>query len=365
MALVSSDDQGLVGQSLAQWTYRFVSAGIPLSDLERLAREIDDWLDWCEGFAELGHAYEGRAETAIDAGNDRTAGAHYRRASMCYHFGSHVWHEDAEARNDTHRCAVRAFSHAGELLEPRVRRLEAPYEGFDVPGLLRVPDGAPEGLSDSPLVILLPGLDSIKEELEAYAASLRSRGLATLAVDGAGQGETWYEQGMTPEYPATISAMVDHVRSVNPPGVDTRRLGVYGVSLGGFYAPSVAANDGRFDACVSVSGPFTVGPVSRWEGDLLREQFLWACKTDSMIEVDRTTEAMTLRGEIDRLTAPTLALTGARDSIVPPAQTERIAERASNGEFRCYENGTHVCNNIPQTYRPDAADWLRATLVNS
>jgi len=297
-------------------------------------------------------------------GDELAAGQHFRRASMYYHFGSHVWHVDEDERDSVHREAVDAFRRAGEYLDPPVRRVEAPYQDFAVPANLRVPDSDPEGGDgDSPLVVLLPGLDSIKEELSAYDADFHDRGVATLAVDGAAQGETWYEQGMTPDYPDLVSAVLDRVQELDPAGVDTGSLGVYGVSLGGFYAPYVAANEDRFDACVGISGPFTVGSVSGRGSDLVREQFLWACKTDSLVEADEITDAMSLRDDVQDLTVPSLMVTGANDGIIPPAQTERIADRAPGGEFVLYEEGNHVCNNIPYNYRPMAASWLRDRLA--
>jgi len=341
-------------ESLSKWTPRFVANGIDYNDLARIESRIEGWGDWCREFSRIGAEHAELAETALDRGDELGAGRHFRQASMYYHFGSHVWHVDEDERADAHTTAVELFARGGEYLDPPVQRIEAPFEDFAVPGNLRVPDSA----APSPLVVLLPGLDSIKEELSAYEADFHDRGVATLAVDGAAQGETWEQQRMTPRYPELISAVLDHVEALDPDGVDTDRLGVYGVSLGGFYAPQVAANEPRFDACVGISGPFTVGSVSGRSSELVKEQFMWACKSDSVVEVDEITDAMSLRDDIEDLTAPSLMITGANDGIIPPAQTERIAERAPNGEYVLYENGNHVCNNIPYKYRPLAASWL-------
>lgn len=351
-------------ESLEKWTPRFVANGIDYNDLARLQDRIETWADWCGEFAAVGDDHVQLGEDALDRGHERAAGRHFTQAAMYYHFGSHVWHEDAEERDEAHRTAVDLFARGGGFLDPPVERVEADHDGVTVPGNLRVPETGPDGThGDSPLVVLLPGLDSIKEELAAYDPDLHGRGLATLAVDGPAQGETWYQQGMTPEYPAYISALVDHVRALDPEGVDVSTLGVYGVSLGGFYSPYVAANDDRFDACVGISGPFTVGSVSGRSSDLIKEQFVWACKTDSMVEVDEITDAMSLRDDVENLTAPSLQITGANDRIIPPAQTERIATRAPNGEYLLYEDGNHVCNDIPYKYRPRAAAWMRDRLT--
>ena len=46
-------------------------------------------------------------------------------------------------------------------------------------------------------MIMIPGLDSVKEELQATAEYLLSRGLAVIAIDGPGQGESEYELPMS------------------------------------------------------------------------------------------------------------------------------------------------------------------------
>ncbi|MFC7232346.1 alpha/beta hydrolase family protein [Saliphagus sp. GCM10025308] len=349
-----------VTESLTNWTPRFVANGIDYNDLARLEAAIDDWSEWLGAFQRVGQEYETLGDEAHDRGDEESAGDHYTRAAMYYHFGSHVWHEDDDWSRDVHADAVDVFRRGAELLEPPFERIEAPYDagGFDVPANLRTPAES----DDAPLVVLIPGLDSIKEELSTYAAEFHDRGLATLAVDGAGQGETWHEQGMTPEYPSLVGSVLDELERRDPDGVDTSRIGIYGVSLGGFYAPYVAANEDRIDACVGISGPFTVGPVSTRGGGLLAEQFEWACKTDSLIEVDEITEQLTLSRDVENLTVPTLVATGANDVIIHPRQSERIARRAPNGEFLLYDEGNHVCNNIPHKYRPRTADWLRAHL---
>lgn len=361
----TTKSEEFVNESLTTWTPRFVANGIDYNDLARLRERIDGWEEWCDEFAAMGDHHAELGEDAEDRGDLESAGDHFTQAAMYFHFGSHVWHEDEERRDRAHQRAVTLYERGGEYLDPPVQRIEAPSgDGFDVPGHLRVPDETVDGESgESPLVVLLPGLDSIKEEIGSYTDRFLERGMATLAVDGAAQGETWYNQGMTPEYPRFISAVLDHVQDIDPEGVDTDRIGLFGVSLGGFYAPYTAAHEDRFDACVGVSGPFTVGPVSTRGSALVREQFQWACKTDSLVEVDEITEAMSLRDVVDDLTAPTLSITGAQDTVISPIQSERIAERSPNGEFVIYEEGNHVCNNIPYKYGPYTADWLRNHLA--
>ena len=59
---------------------------------------------------------------------------------------------------------------------------------------------------------------------------------------------------------------------------------------------------------------------------------------------------------------PFLAVTGRRDRLIPWEQTKRQADEAPRGEFVLFDDGNHVCNNIPYKYRPLTADWLREQL---
>ena len=61
---------------------------------------------------------------------------------------------------------------------------------------------------------------------------------------------------------------------------------------------------------------------------------------------------------------PGLMITGRLDRIIPWEQTKRIADEAPNMRFVLYEEGNHVCNNIPFKYRPLVADWLRKELAD-
>lgn len=353
-------DESFVQESLDRWRPRYVNAGLNYNDIELLERRIDTWVDWCGEFARVGESHADLGEEAQERGDLESAGQHFVQASLYHHFGSHVWHVDESLREETHRTSVRLFERGGQHLYPPVQRLEVPYDegGFDIACHLRVSPLR----DDSPLVLLLPGLESSKEELYTYQGHLLERGLSTLSIDGAGQGETWYHQGMTTDYPALVSTVIDHVRGDTFEGLDSDAIGVLGQSLGGFYAPFTAAVEPRIEACASISGAFTVGPVSSWQSQLSRLHFTHACKTDSMVEIDDLTERLTLRGRIDGLDAPLLAMTGEDDTTVAPEQTERIASRAPRGEYVLLEDANHICNNVPYRCRPYVSDWLRSQL---
>src|SRR5207247_673038 len=62
-----------------------------------------------------------------------------------------------------------------------------------------------------PLVLLLPGLDSTKEEFFHWENVFLTRGLATLSLDGPGQGETGEKMPIRPDYEAAVTVALDAV----------------------------------------------------------------------------------------------------------------------------------------------------------
>ena len=81
-----------------------------------------------------------------------------------------------------------------------------------------------------------------------------ARGIATLVFDGPGQGEGEYDFAIRGDYEVAVKAVVDFVETRGD--LDTARIGLWGVSLGGYYAPRAAAFEKRIKACIALGGPF-------------------------------------------------------------------------------------------------------------
>ena len=117
-----------------------------------------------------------------------TAGEAWLQAAVAYHFAKFVWVLDDRAQRAGARRARRSTrcTTAHRLLGTGLERLEFPLDGTALAANLR----RPAGEERPPLVILIPGLDSTKEEFFRFSrAAFLRRGMATLSLDGPGQGE--------------------------------------------------------------------------------------------------------------------------------------------------------------------------------
>src|SRR5207248_5840286 len=173
--------------------------------------------------------------------------------------GKFLWFEDLHLHAELRDRAVSVYRRALPHLAPPAERLEIPFEGRIVPANLR----RPAGLDRPPLVLLVPGLDSSKEELYAIEQDFLFRGMATLTIDGPGQSENAVHFAIRPNWETVITPVLDHLDQLQP-GVDLGRIGLMGISMGAIYGPRAAAHEKRLRAVVGLAGPYNLGEC--WDG---------------------------------------------------------------------------------------------------
>ena len=345
-----------VATAIAHWAPRFVSNGVLLADFEEVTAGIERWEDWCRAWCERGKVHEALGREALAQGYKLTAGEHLVRAAMYYHFAKFVFVHDQKQMRDAHLRSVECYQLALPLMRPTGERVSIPFEGKTLYGILRRPVGA---TGRSPVLIMAPGLDSTKEELHAYAEPFLARGVAILAIDGPGQGEAEYEIPICGDYERAATTVVDWVEKRNDLNPD--KIAIWGVSLGGYYAPRAAAFEKRLKACIALSGPYEWQEI--WDGlpELTRETFRVRSHSPTQAEAKKRAAALTLRDAAKKITCPLFIVAGRQDRLVPAEHAERLAKSVSGPiELLMVEDGGHNANNRPYRYRSRSADWLAA-----
>lgn len=224
-------------------------------------------------------------------------------------------------------------------------------------GILRKPWHTPR----PPQVILVPGLDSVKEELHSYGDDFLRRGMAVLAIDGPGQGEMEFEHPLRHDYEVPIKYAIDYLES--RPDVDAHRVGLMGVSFGGQFAVRAAAFEHRLKAAIENCGPYNQATNFKNRPVISRETMVYRLKAANEEDALNKLQRFNLQGVAEKVGCPLLAIQGRRDRLVPSEQGERIAaEAGSRAELWLFEDGNHVCNNIPYKHRPQQADWMHSRL---
>lgn len=346
-----------VAMAISHWAPRFTTNGVTAGDFERITSGLESWDDWCRAWSAVAAEHETLGRDALAASREMSAGAHLTRAAVYYHFAKFLFVNDLDQMRTAHMAAVTCLNDALPYISPPGRRAEIPFDGSHMVGVLRLPPG--EG--PHPAVIMIPGLDSTKEELRSTEELFLERGMATFSVDGPGQGEAEYELAIRADWEVPGAAVIDYLE--REPSIDATRIGVWGVSLGGYYAPRMASGDDRVRACVALAGTFTFG--ENWDSlpVLTREAFRVRSKSPDSGTARARAGELTLAGRAQRIRCPLLAVTGKLDRLIPWQHAERLVKEAGGAaELLLLEKGNHGCANLAPYHRYLTADWVAEKL---
>ncbi|RSM82046.1 alpha/beta hydrolase [Amycolatopsis sp. WAC 01375] len=205
---------------------------------------------------------------------------------------------------------------------------------------------APEGDGPAPGIVMVHGSgehdrDDYRTEAEAFAKA----GIATLIYDKRTEGYSLFERDYSVLADDALAA-VQALRS--RPGVDPARVGVWGLSEGGWVAPLAASKskDVAFAVTVGANG---VSP-DRQQSWAFETYLRRGGVTGSMVDMVASTNMRTLAGAgvfpeagydpvpvLEKVRQPVLGLWGELDRLTPPGEAVRIfretLERAGNRQY--------------------------------
>jgi pimeloyl-ACP methyl ester carboxylesterase len=347
---------------VANWYPRFLANGIDWFDLQRTLDQVTDWSTWAPAWTALADDYERLGREALAAGHRVTAAEHLRRSALTLQFAQFVLTEEPSRRRRLQDRMVATYGAAAPLLDPPARRIEIPYgdDGHHAIGYLRLPAGrdVPPGVA-----VLVPGLESTKEQFSTYEPYFLRRGVATLSVEGPGQGEAGFGTVFRDDAYATAMAAVaeavgDGTHGVE--GVDGQRVVVVGTSFGGYLAlrhASAFERHGQLRGVVDIAGPYDLRAFDELQ-PVTRDGFRDLVGATTQPEARDLLDDVSLDGVLDRLTAPVLVVHGEQDRIIDVSHAHRVATALGRrATVRLEPTGNHSCNNLAATVRPVVADW--------
>jgi len=355
--ITESKHDALVASAIHHWAPRFVANGVPLTDFQEVTAGITNWAEWCGAWCARAAVHEEIGRKVLAEGFHLSAAQHLTTAAVCYHFAKFVFVLDVNEMRAAHMKAVECRKLALPYLRPAGEYVRIPFGDKSFAGVLRRPAGAQR----PPVVVMCMGLDSAKEEMDNYESLFLARGLATLSFDGPGQGEAEYEIPIRGDYEIAVKAVVDWLEKRSD--IDPGKIGLWGVSLGGYYAPRAAAFEKRVRACIALSGPYNMGAA--WDGlpELTRETFRTRAHCKTQDDARKVALTLSLEGVTKNIACPLYIVTGKLDRVVPWQDAERLAREVKGEvELVVIEDGNHVANNRAYKYRAQSADWMARQL---
>ncbi|WP_027820305.1 alpha/beta hydrolase family protein [Paraburkholderia bannensis] len=292
------------------------------------------WVKMADTLCELAAEDEAR-------GRLLSAGEKYKRASIYLLTSERMLAHDSPGRMALYQRELDVFAKGIALARDACERVEIPYGDGHLAGLYVRAKNAPER---APLLVQVNGLDSTKEMkyFVGLPAWLAERGVSSLIVDQPGTGEALRLHGMNAVFDSErwASRIVDWLETRHD--VDSHRIGMEGVSLGGYYCPRAVAFEPRFACGVVWGANHDWRDVQKKrlqrEGDFPVPHYwkhvCWVWGAKDIDDFMRIAEDVHLDGVLDRIRVPFLVTHGEKDSQIPLVWAQRTYDQLINSPRR-------------------------------
>ena len=348
---------------VANWYPRFLANGIDYFDLSRTLDAVDGWDDWADAWTATADRYDALGREALAEGHRVTAAEHLRRAALTLQFAQFVLTEDPPRRAALQARMSALYAEAAPLLDPPARAGDA-CRTATADGR-RATCAVPDGVARPGLAVLVPGLESTKEQFSTYEPFFLRRGVATLSVEGPGQGEGALSSPFrTDRYAAGDGRgrRGDRRAGRDRRGPGRRRRHQLR------RAPGARATPPRSRACAASStspAPTTCArSTSCSRSPATASAIRGRRPTRRRPGTCSPTSPSTARSTA--LDVPVLVVHGERDTIIRIEHAHRIAAALGDrATVRLEPDGNHSCNNLATVVRPAVADWVTDRLESA
>ncbi len=335
-------------------------------DFVGLRHSIKTYNDLAREFMKAGRRRELRAESQLKSGHEQTARENYFTASILY--GGAQWPIEANTplNLDLSKKKNECFDQFLKLAGRPIERVEIPFEDKSVPALLHLPSATAKN-KKVPCVVAISGMDGWKELSVAMDGDKwLARGVAVLAVDGPGQGES-LTRGVRYDpdtYGRLAVPVVDFLES--RPEIDVDRVAVYGMSFGSYWATQFAAAEPRFRACGVAMTCFEPGGFQIFEtaSPTFKLRFMYMTGAKNEAELNTIMQKLNASKLAASIKCPFLIAAGEDDQLSDTCYTfDFLNSLAGSKSLIFYEGEDHGMHASragqlgPEAYTM-VADWL-------
>jgi pimeloyl-ACP methyl ester carboxylesterase len=421
-------------RAIGETYYKGADIGECLSTAYRIKEgDFESWhIEWLKTAKRI-HGY---ADDCFSKGHFTSAREAYLRASNYYRVSEFMLIDPEDTRiQTTWGNSKECFAKAINLLPYDVELIEIPYEGTILPGHFYHYKGKKaekdhsinliiennkdkqdeknfnSSLSQSlslnspyPTLVVQGGFDSTLEELYSSAAApALDRGYNCLTFEGPGQGGVIRKQKIPFrfDWEKVVSSVIDYaIQKKDDFAIDTKRIALMGISMGGYLAARAAAFDYRISACILYNGVYdgydassTSFPkplltaiddgnsefVNTTITNLMEsdpnirfniKHGMWTTGTNSPYELIISSKKYTTKDILSNIHCPTLVLEAEKDDSFP-GQPKKVFEGLTSTSSKAYilfteEEGAeeHCQCGAPALSNQRIFDWLDETFDN-
>lgn len=325
--------------------------GIPPEVVHSTLKSIRGLQQWSHEWVETAQQYLGTYRRETSAGNKVEAERARYMAAMCYQAAQILELEDVRTRNSCRAWAASLVRQSLPVRNPNARHFMIPWNDQELPVLFEVPEFGEEPFG---LVVLLNGVSLSKEETFTWAPRFLAAGYAVMAVDSPGTGEATSLGPVNPTYTDILDGVFHLLKG--EPSIDLNRVVLVGASLGGNEAIRIAARHPAIMAVVAVtpavqpeSWMMHASPMLVAEFSELKER----AKDESFVQGFNALSAA------EQSAQPMLICGAGRDMVVPPNESQHLAERVGErATLLWYPDLGHCLYVAVDQWTFEAATWI-------
>lgn len=322
-------------------------------------------LSWYNEWRRVADINEEIAEGYAEQGLKVSANQFYLRAFR-FHRASIVYQEDTDRTMIPGYMKTREmFDKAWEMVPPPIERVTINVDGNNLDGYFRRASGSSS--ARHPVVIGYLGADSMAESTILGSGSYASRGMSSLVVDLPGQGAAKRLKNlyMPPDTERFVSDLIDYLETRSD--VDTSRIGIRGISMGGYAAPRAATADGRIKAIVTSAGSYDVRSDLFDYYPPIQDRVRWIIGAEDLTAAREQLADYNMEGIAKNIECPMLLGYGPTDRIMDPQGAYNLHQAAVNSDSKLWADSGHPHHDEksggPQDLRlPTAQDWMAKML---
>ncbi|GAA1463595.1 alpha/beta hydrolase family protein [Williamsia maris] len=244
-------------------------------------------------------------------------------------------------------------------LDLTVEHVEIPVAGGEtVAGYLVLPTGP----GPHPVVLTTNGLEGTAQELAIPQLRYRGAGMAMFVMEM--PGSYAYTGPMSPGSEAIYHDVIDHL--VADERLDTGRLGMVGVSFGGYWTARLAATDDRITCAIACGAPTH---RSFHGGALGTPQVILGALADTLgarhpLDLMRKLSALSIEDRYADISMPLLVINGDNDTLMDTQDSVELAETAPRGTVLLYPDDDHCAMGHYREWLDYSQRWLSEHLVS-
>ena len=324
-----------------------------------------DLESWITEWTRVAEKNEQMADKFAAQGYKNSANEFYLRASNFYREAAWPQPVSESRMLPMYKKMKENFDKAWQMIRPPFEHVQIKFEGNTLDGYFRKPNG-PAG-KRFPVVIPFQGADTMMEATINGGAGYAARGMAYLAVDFPGQGGALRlkDLHLPADTDRIVKALIDYLET--RPDVDATKVGMQGISMGGYGVPRAASGEKRITAAAMSSGSYSLLSDLFDYYPPIQERVRWIVGASDLRDARKKLADYTLEGKAEKIECPMLIGYSKDDRIMDPQGALRLYEAAVKSKREMIEGTGHAqASNAggPRRERaPIFPDWMMTHLV--